>query len=261
MVRIIGPAKDRFYALLRLVDCQITEAIFNRQILFLLHLHERICGTPTVEKSDYMSSDSFAISENPPIIEFVRCFHSMNVSKQATKVLKIEKSGLNRVWIDSKNALFTFPIHFQLHNKMCENPFIYFPLPHQLETGIQALKTKDFIFETFHRILSEYMSQMDLLPRVILDSRFVGPNVSLPFPPHHKEKWFDALEKPSHHALTIGFRYLKDLRSAIEKFYKEIEVCSLVFFSKYVYFFQIINRIQNMRQCLSLLILSQRKNR
>lgn len=215
----LSSLRDRMFTFLRLVDCHVSEAVFQHISLVLQDIHAQVCGSPltaalqnsnrngrldAVEESE---SEAYLLLSEP--------------SKETIDSLKLGKPHLSvkyTVWTheaDAPSAPF---------------PHLYIRLEEDINfdedvtsATMRSVPSKVEVLESVHEILVTYCVEMDSLPRVLSDTRF--ESVRTPFVPAIRYDFINKnFLKPSKVVLESCEDALRQMRTALDVYFRHIAV-------------------------------------
>ncbi|POM67110.1 LOW QUALITY PROTEIN: hypothetical protein PHPALM_16931 [Phytophthora palmivora] len=210
----LSSLRERMFTFLRLVDCHVSEAVYQHVTLVVHDLRVRICG------------DHLLMMKNTDSTQFV------DVKERRGKLLHSElavvTTGLTSL-VQTRERV-TFAVQAQESDALVVAiPGLYVSLEDDVtfegdvnSSTMHVTPTKVEVLGLVHTILMQYCVALDELPRVLTDEHF--QYVLTPFVPSVRHDFGESLLKASHLVLESFEPDLREMRSSLDMQFRRIGI-------------------------------------
>lgn len=192
---------ERLYSFLRLVDLLIFESLSSHLNDFFASLHRQLCGAEgsASQRRDASGTDEFSIQRT---------------------ILDVDGTEELRYTGNFRLLHRSFPTPF-ICATLVESihPEVY---PREPVSAMGVAPTKEEVFAALYGLLNEYLASVDGTTQLLGDLRFM--DILAPYTPQNRQAFLSTLLRPSTQVLQQKAAILKDMRHAIDTYYKQLEI-------------------------------------
>ncbi|POM71730.1 LOW QUALITY PROTEIN: Hypothetical protein PHPALM_11665 [Phytophthora palmivora] len=210
----LSSLRDRMFTFLRLIDCHVSEAVYQHVTLVVQDLRVRICG------------DHLLMMENTDSTQFV------GMKERRGKLLHSELAMVTTgvTSLAQTRERVTFAVQTQGSDALVVAiPGLYVSLEDDVNfegdvnsSTMHVTPAKVEVLELVHTILMQYCAALDELPRVLTDKHF--QYVLTPFVPSVRHDFGESLLKASHLVLKSYEPDLREMRSSLDMQFRRIGI-------------------------------------